>query len=83
MVGQMIRKYSRINIKNRVADSSLVQSIPISRPKPQYSLGLPPRTYCLSPLEHKLVAERELPENKYHYAYYYLIQIITSNSAFL
>nr|CAG8674368.1 1588_t:CDS:2 [Entrophospora candida] len=77
----LIGNTSESTLRNRVADSPLVQSTPVSRPKPQSSLGPPPKTYYLSPLERKLIAERELPENKYHYAYYYSIQIITSNSS--
>ncbi|CAH1761596.1 16025_t:CDS:2 [Entrophospora sp. SA101] len=77
----LIGNTSESTLRNRVADSPLVQSTPVSRPKPQSSLGPPPKTYYLSPLERKLIAERELPENKYHYAYYYSIQIITSNTS--
>ncbi|CAH1757960.1 59_t:CDS:2 [Entrophospora sp. SA101] len=42
-------------LRNRVADSP---HVPISRPQSQSSLGSPSKTYYLSPLERKLIAER-------------------------
>nr|CAG8494768.1 4709_t:CDS:2 [Entrophospora candida] len=42
-------------LRNRVADSP---HVPISRPQSQSSLGSPSKTYYLSPLELKLIAER-------------------------